>query len=240
MARKRLLIVDDHYELVDMLATHIREMGLELDKAHDGESGLEMALREDYDLVVLDRSLPEMDGLEVCRRIREKKKSLPILMLTSHAEEIDKVVGLEVGADDYVTKPFTIPELRARIKAILRRTDAIVEDMASSAATEECISIGELEIDLEKRRILLRQEEVTLTALEFNLVYFLASKAGKPFSRETLLREVWNVDFSLQDHSINSMVKRIRKKIEDVPNRPRYLLTVRGVGYRFAEDKEFH
>lgn len=234
MSDNAILLVEDDTELAEILGMHLRELGFELEHAADGEIGLKAALEKDFKLVILDVMLPRLNGTEVCRRIREKKKSLLILMLTSRSQEVDKVVGLELGADDYVTKPFKLSELMARVKGLLRRAQAIAEDArAEQTATERVF--GDLQLNLDTRKVFLRGSEIELTAKEFDFLIFLSAKPGRAYTRGQILNEVWDCDFSGYEYSVNSLIKRLRKKIEDDAARPRYIKTVRGVGYRFAE-----
>lgn len=237
VSSKKLLLVEDDSELASLLSMHLEELGYELDHVNDGERGLQTALEKDYSLVILDVMLPKMDGLEICRRLREKKKSVLILMLTSRSQEVDKVVGLELGADDYVTKPFKLSELIARIKALLRRKQAITEEARAEPESPERV-FGDLQLNLETRKVFLRGKEIALTAREFDFLAFLSAKPGRAYSRGQILNHVWDCDFSGYEYSVNSLIKRLRKKIEDDPARPLYVRTVRGVGYRFAELSE--
>ncbi len=230
---KRILIIEDNADLARLLALNLRDLSHEVDIAGDGPGGLAKAERTTYDLIVLDIMLPGIDGLEVCRRIREKTPYVPILMLTSRSSETDRVVGLEMGADDYVTKPFSIVELLARIKAIFRRVERLRQDRGPSAADR--ISSGDLVIDPERRAVTLRGSAVTLTAKEFDLLLYFAASPGRVFTRSQLLDAVWGYGHDGYEHTVNSHINRLRAKIEENPARPRYILTVWGVGYKFAE-----
>ena len=232
-----ILIIEDDEEIADLVEIHLKDLGYRLDRAADGLSGLEKGLSYPYSLIILDLMLPGMDGLEVCRRIREKDKNLPILMLTSKSEELDKVLGLELGADDYVTKPFGIRELVARIKALIRRTHGEAADGAAPTGARTLI-FGALAIDLDKRKVSLVGERVELTAKEFDLLALFASKPGRAYSRDQLLEQVWGYQFSGYRHTVNSHINRLRAKIERDPAQPRFIKTVWGVGYRFAETEE--
>lgn len=231
---KKILIIEDDPDIVDLLKIHLQDIDFILDNARDGDQGLRKALDNDYELVILDLMLPGLDGLEVCKGIREKKKTLPILMLTAKAEEFDKVLGLELGADDYITKPFSIRELMARIKAILRRISALKESSRKSQEDKELL-FGQLSINLAKRKVMLNNNSIDLTAKEFDLLVTFASNPGRAFTRENLLNTVWGYQFSGYDHTVNSHINRLRAKIEKDPSRPRYIKTVWGVGYKFAE-----
>jgi len=231
---KKMLIIEDDPDIIDLLKIHLKDIEFSLDSARNGEQGLEKALKNDYELVILDLMLPGLDGLEVCRGIREKKKTLPILMLTAKAEEFDKVLGLELGADDYITKPFSIRELMARIKAVLRRISALRENGKNRQEDKELV-FDQLSINLAKRKVILNNNSIDLTAKEFDLLVTFASNPGRAFTRENLLNTVWGYQFSGYDHTVNSHINRLRAKIEKDPSNPRYIKTVWGVGYKFAE-----
>ncbi len=234
---RKVLIIEDDTDIADLLELHLKDLDLNLDRAEDGEFGLQKALDGDYELVILDLMLPKLNGLDVCKKIREQKKSLPILMLTAKSEEFDKVLGLELGADDYITKPFSIRELIARIKAIIRRVNAVIEDQVSSDVQE--LIFGWLNVNMEKRRVLLDGESIELTAKEFDLLALFASNPGKAYTRENLLNIVWGYQFSGYEHTVNSHINRLRSKIEKDPAQPKFIRTVWGVGYKFAEYEDF-
>jgi len=234
---KTVLIIEDDRNIADLLEIHITDLGYNLDRAEDGESGLEKALTNKYSLVILDIMLPRLDGLEVCKEIRAIDKSTPILMLTSKSEEFDKVLGLELGADDYLTKPFGIRELIARIKAIFRRIDAAKNDRAKDGQKGKRI-YGDLLIDLEKHKVTIAGKVLELTAKEYDLLALFASKPGRAFSRQELLNLVWGYQFAGYEHTVNSHINRLRAKIEDNPAQPFFIRTVWGVGYRFVEAEE--
>lgn len=229
----KILLVEDDRDIAELLDLHIQDLGYGLDHAADGELGLQMALSGDYRLVILDLMLPKLDGMEVCKRIRAKKESLPILMLTSKSEEFDKVLGLELGADDYVTKPFGIRELMARIKALIRRTEPVAEPEEQSV-----LNWGPLFIDLDKRRVERGGERIELTSKEFDLLVLFAKHPGRVYSRDHLLDLVWGYQFEGYNHTVNSHINRLRAKIETDPAHPELIKTVWGVGYRFAEEEE--
>ena len=203
----------------------------------DGRTGLQKALENRYALVILDLMLPKMDGLAVCARIREKNPAMPILMLTAKSEEIDRVLGLELGADEYVTKPFSVRELVARIKALLRRVQAD-KDAAVGNAEKGRIEIGALVLDFEMRKVTREGATIDLTVKEFDLLALFARTPGRTYSRTDLLNLVWGYQFEGYEHTVNSHINRLRAKIEADPGHPRYLRTVWGVGYRFAEAAE--
>jgi len=237
MMDRKVLIIEDDADIADLLELHLKDLDLNLDRADDGEFGLQKALENDYELVILDLMLPKLNGLDVCKRIREQKKSLPILMLTAKSEEFDKVLGLELGADDYLTKPFSIRELIARIKAIIRRVNAVIEEQVSSDVKE--LSFGSLIINMEKRKVLLDGKNIELTAKEFDLLALFASNPGKAYTRENLLNIVWGYQFTGYEHTVNSHINRLRAKIESNPADPKFIKTVWGIGYKFAEHEDF-
>ncbi len=234
---KKILIIEDDPDIADLLDLNLRDADFKTDIASDGLDGLAKALENEYLMVILDIMLPKLDGLEVCKRIREKKKTLPILMLTSKAEEFDKVLGLELGADDYLTKPFSLRELMARIKAILRRVDAVKEEVTHEDELKE-IHFNNLDINLEKRKVILDGNVIELTAKEFDLLVLFASHPGRAYSRQELLDIVWGYQFDGYDHTVNSHINRLRSKIEKNPANPTFIKTVWGVGYRFIELEE--
>ena len=225
---KKILIVDDEKNIVDIIAFNLNKEGYEVICAYDGEEGLKLALNESPALILLDIMMPKLDGFEVCRMVREKSH-IPIIMLTARAEEVDKVFGLELGADDYVTKPFSFRELMARVKANIRRNEAggpYVDDA-------EMMRFGELAINLKKVEISKRNEIIDLTFREFELVKFLATHKGQVFTREELLEKVWDYEYFGDLRTVDVTVRRLRSKLEDVPESPRYIMTRRSVGYYF-------
>jgi len=226
----RILLVDDEQPVQKLLTYPLEKEGYEVVQAFDGQQAIETFDQQQFDLVVLDIMLPRMDGLEVCRRLRAKSR-VPIIMLTAKAEEIDKVIGLEIGADDYITKPFSIREFRSRVRAALRRAEMV----PASDADEEPLERGDLRIDFAKRRTEQRGEPVELTYVEFEILAVLARAPGRVFSRELLLERVWG-DSSYRDpRTIDVHIRHLREKIEPDPKTPEFLLTVRGVGYRFRD-----
>jgi two-component system alkaline phosphatase synthesis response regulator PhoP len=234
---KNVLIIEDDQDIIDLIEIHLKDLGIELDNALDGESGLEKVLAVNYNLIILDLMLPKLDGIEVCKRIRELNKSVPILMLTSKSEEMDKILGLELGANDYVTKPFSIRELMARIKSNLRSIEAVKKEMVKTDDQNE-LDYDVLHINLEKRKVMLDGTKVELTAKEFDLLSIFALHPGRSYTREELLNAVWGYQFIGYDHTVNSHINRLRSKIEDNPAEPKYIKTVWGIGYRFAEQEE--
>ena len=228
----RLLIVEDNTDIADLIQLHAKDIDCDSDIAATGKQALEMFDREKHHLVILDLMLPEISGLEVCRQLRKSSSYVPILMLTSKSSELDRVLGLEVGADDYITKPFSLPELMARIKAQFRRAEALqTEDKVNT----KNISIGGLTIDTAKRQVAIDGKTIELTAKEFDLLLHFSASPGLVFSRMQLLEQVWGYQYEGYEHTVNSHINRLRAKIENDPTRPVYILTVWGVGYRFCE-----
>ncbi len=230
--KHKLLIVEDNADIASLIQLHAKDIDCAADIAPDGKQALEMFKQNDYQLVILDLMLPEVDGLEVCRQLRASTCYVPILMLTSKSCELDRVLGLEVGADDYITKPFSIPELMARIKAQFRRSDAL---QSKDQSQSSYIQFGELSIDTARRLVLVEGREVTLTAREFELLLHFAGNPGLVFTRLQLLEQVWGYNYEGYEHTVNSHINRLRAKIEKDPTMPLYILTVWGVGYRFFE-----
>lgn len=228
----KLLIVEDNTDIAKLIQLHARDIDCEADIAPDGKRALEMFAQQNYELVILDLMLPEVDGLEVCRTLRAQADYVPILMVTSKSAELDRVIGLEAGADDYIGKPFSIVELMARIKAQFRRIEAMQTTDASAAAV---IKVADLVIDTAQRKVSIASKEVLLTAREFDLLLHFASHPGRVYSRMQLLEQVWGYHYEGYEHTVNSHINRLRAKIENNPARPEYILTVWGVGYRFRE-----
>lgn len=235
MPNKKVLIIEDDPNLIDLLEIHLKDLQCDLDKAMDGKTGFEKASTGQFDLIVLDVMLPEMDGLEICRRLRGKEIRTPILMLTARSEEIDKVLGLELGADDYLTKPFSVREFIARVKAILRRME-IWQQKPTESTTDSALHFGDLTIDIDKRKVTIRDKRVELSPKEFDLLSLLASNPGKSYDRSRLLDLVWGYEFEGYEHTVNSHINRLRGKIEPDIAHPTYILTTWGVGYRFNEE----
>jgi len=230
---KTILVIEDNQDLAHLLEMHLHDLAYDVVLAMDGPTGLSMAAKTPFDLVILDLMLPGLDGLEICRRLRRESRYIPILMLTSKSSEIDRVVGLEMGADDYVTKPFSIRELLARVKAIFRRIEGMQSER--SEGKPATIRIGELIIDPDKRKVILGSEAVDLTAKEFDLLFHFAQNPGRVHKRSRLLDEVWGYGHEGYEHTVNSHINRLRAKIEKNPAQPRYILTVWGVGYKFTD-----
>jgi DNA-binding response OmpR family regulator len=229
----RVLVIEDENDISQLIRLHLEDIGCEVKQAFDGIVGLAEAEAQPYDLIVLDLKLPGMDGLEVCRRLRSQARYTPILMLTSKSSELDRVLGLEMGADDYLTKPFSVMELTARAKAIFRRVGML--GTRAQAQDGKLIAALELAIDIERHSVTVRGQPVDLTAKEFDLLAWFARHPGRVYSREQLLDQVWGYQHSGYDHTVNSHINRLRAKIERDPQNPQYILTVWGVGYKFSE-----
>lgn len=231
---KKILLVEDDHDIVNLLSIHLNDLGHNLTREFDGWEGLKKALHNTYDLIILDLMLPGMDGMEICRQVRAEKITTPILMLTARSEEIDKVLGLESGADDYLTKPFSIREFIARVKAIFRREQMTQTQTIPSLSQQ--LKFGELMVDGESRKVTISDNRVELTPKEFDLLFLLASHPGRSYSRDKLLSQVWGYDFNGYEHTVNSHINRLRSKIESDLSQPQYILTTWGVGYRFNDE----
>jgi DNA-binding response OmpR family regulator len=230
---KKILIIEDNQDLARLVESHLRDLSFEVELTSDGQAGLAKAQADHYDLIILDLMLPGLDGIEICRRLRRQSMYVPILMLTAKSSEMDRVVGLEIGADDYVTKPFSIPELLARVKAILRRVDELSESGQESVPA--IIQAGNLIVDAAGRKATLKDQILDLTAKEFDLLLHFAGNPGKVYTRSQLLDFVWGYGHDGYEHTVNSHINRLRAKIEKDSAHPEYILTVWGVGYKFAE-----
>jgi DNA-binding response OmpR family regulator len=231
---KKVLVIEDDKDIVSLLEIHLKDLQCEVSSVYSGEDGLLLMSSNRFDLLILDLLLPGMDGLDVCRQLRMDKISMPILMLTARAEEIDKVLGLETGADDYLTKPFSIREFIARVKVIFRRSQLPI-DISQNNHTK-ILHFGDLEIDRDKRKVSLKGARVELSPKEYELLILLASNPGKSYNRERLLSMVWGYNFDGYEHTVNSHINRLRGKIEADISSPKYILTTWGVGYRFNEE----
>ena len=228
----KILIVDDEKDIVDLVAYNLEKEGYEILKALDGERALQLVRTKTPDLVVLDLMLPGIQGLEVCKRIRKvpETAAIPIIMLTAKGEEIDKVLGLEVGADDYITKPFSVKELLARVKAVLRRSEA-----RRAADQEEVFESGGLRIDFKSYEVTVDGRKISLSPTEFRLLKFLSRNPGRVYSREQILDRVWGDDAFVEPRTVDVHVRRLRAQIEKDLNSPNYIVTVRGAGYKFVD-----
>jgi DNA-binding response OmpR family regulator len=230
-ASVRILLVDDEHSVQTLLTYPLLKDGYEVISAHDGREALDRFAQQRFDLVVLDIMLPKLDGIEVCRRLRSRSQ-VPIIMLTAKDDEIDKVLGLEMGADDYITKPFSVREFRSRVRAALRRS----EMLRARSGAEEPIVAGQMEIDFERRAVTVRGQEVRLTYVEFEILAALASAPGRVLTREVLLEQVWGDSAFRDPRTIDVHIRHLREKLERDSRQPEYLLTVRGVGYRFRDE----
>jgi len=225
---KKILVVDDEKLIVKGIRFSLEQEGMEVDCAYDGEEALEYARRCEYDLVLLDVMLPKLDGFQVCQQIREFS-DMPIVMLTAKSEDMDKILGLEYGADDYITKPFNILEVKARIKAIMRRAGSNQEEKDKA----KTIEAGDLKMDCESRRVFISGKEINLTAKEFDVLELLVFNPNKVYSRENLLNIVWGYEYPGDVRTVDVHIRRLREKIEANPSEPKYVHTKWGVGYYF-------
>jgi phosphate regulon transcriptional regulator PhoB len=226
--QKNILVVEDEADLVELISYNLKKEGFSVESALDGETALSKIKKGRYDLVVLDLMLPGIQGMELCRILRNdpKTENLPIIMLTAKGEEVDKILGLEMGADDYITKPFSPRELVARVKAVLRRS-------LEKPSVEKVLKVGELVIDKERYTVTIKAKPVKLSAKEFKLLLFLAERKGKVFNREQLLDAVWSDEAFVEPRTVDVHIRRLRAQIEEDPARPRYIKTLRGIGYFF-------
>jgi DNA-binding response OmpR family regulator len=224
---KKILIIEDEQDLIKGLKLNLSGEGFDVDWAINGKEGLRKAIEEVPDLIILDIMLPEMDGLEVCRKIRQKNIGIPIIMLTAKGEEIDKVVGLEIGADDYMTKPFSIRELLARIKAQLRHNER------NEKAVPKAYSFGDIEIDFAQFKVRCKGKELNFTSIEMEVIKYFISHRGEVISRNDLLDKIWGYERFPTTRTIDNHILKLRKKIEKDPSHPKYILSVYGGGYRF-------
>lgn len=234
MTKRRILLVEDEQDIADLVALHLADLCDEVVIANDGHEGLRQACSRDWALIILDLRLPGPDGLEICRAVRRERAYQPILMLTSKSSELDRVLGLETGADDYLTKPFSVLELAARVRAILRRVDNL-QKPAEETADKDSIKAGPISIDPRRRNVTLDGEEVDLTAREFDLLEYFARNPGRVFRRAELLDHVWGYGHEGYEHTVNSHINRLRSKIEGDPSHPEVIVTVWGVGYKFSD-----
>ena len=230
---KKILVVEDEGNIVDILTFNLIREGYETLEALDGAAGLKLALDEDPDLILLDLMLPKMDGFQVCRTLREQGRATPIIMLTAREEETDKVLGLELGADDYITKPFSMRELLARVKSNIRRSEMLSQAAPKSAANR--LDFGRLQLDTDTMLVYKDGSPLDLTQREYELVKALASSRGQALSRESLMKQVWNFEGFVGDvRAVDVAIRRLREKIEDDPAEPRFIITRRGLGYAFG------
>ncbi|WP_297289920.1 response regulator [uncultured Flavonifractor sp.] len=230
---KRILIVEDEKNIVDILSFNLSKEGYETLEAYDGEAGLQLALEQNPDLILLDLMLPKMDGFDVCRNLRKENRSTPVIMLTAREEETDKVLGLELGADDYITKPFSMRELLARVKANIRRNEMVAGSPAPAPSGSR-MELGRISIDPDQMVVYKDGRALELTQREYELIKFLAAQPGKVFSREALMEHVWNYEGYVGDvRAVDVAVRRLREKVEDDPASPQFVVTRRGLGYYF-------
>lgn len=232
VAKRRILIVEDEQDIADLVSLHLSALCDETVIARDGHEGLRLATSEQWAVIILDLRLPGPDGLEICRAVRRDTPYQPILMLTSKSSELDRVLGLETGADDYLTKPFSVLELVARVRALFRRIQNVQE--APQDRSDEIVEAGPLSIDAKSREVVLDGNSIDLTAREFDLLNHFAKNPGRVFRRADLLDKVWGYGHEGYEHTVNSHINRLRAKIEDDPSRPEMIVTVWGVGYKFA------
>ena len=230
-----ILLVEDDPRIRQVLELALRDHGYEVRTAATGEQALDEVARRRPDVLLLDLMLPGIDGLEVCRRLRAQGKTVPIIMLTAKSEEIDKVLGLELGADDYITKPFSMREFRSRVKAALRRVELVRERDGDGDGTAEPLDLGELEIDLGKRQVTVREAPVRLTYVEFEILATLARSPGRVYSRTALLERLWGDAAYRDPRTVDVHIRHLREKLERAPRDPEYIFTVRGVGYHFRD-----
>ncbi|MFW5450012.1 MAG: response regulator transcription factor [Methylophagaceae bacterium] len=230
--QKNILVIEDNVDIANLVMVNLRSKHMQVEHASDGDVGLKMALSGEYQLVILDLMLPSMDGLDICRAMRSEKNYTPILMLTAKASELDRVLGLEVGADDYLTKPFSIPELIARVNSILRRSEQYQQ--TSTLVEPKVLQFGDFTINPDTRQVLVGENNIELTAKEFDLLWYFACSPERVYTRTELLDSVWGYGHDGYEHTVNSHINRLRSKIEQDPAKPKYVLTVWGVGYKFS------
>lgn len=240
---KKVLIVDDEPSIVTLLTFNLEKEGYVVTAATDGNKGLELALTKEFDFIILDIMLPGIDGIEITKKLRQEKKETPILLLTAKDDTIDRILGLEIGADDYLTKPFSPREVLARMKAIFRRMrpaetqkSAEIEN-ADDELTGETLQIGAIKADLDNYEVTVNDQKIFLTPKEFELLVYFMKRKDRVIDRDTLLDRIWNFDFAGQSRIVDVHISHLREKIEVDPKKPRYLLTVRGFGYKFQEPK---
>lgn len=240
MSNRRILVVEDEEDIAGLLSLHLGDVCDEVVIASDGHEGMRRATLESWSLVILDLRLPGPDGLEICRAIRRDRPYQPILMLTSKSAELDRVLGLETGADDYLTKPFSVLELVARVRAIFRRIASLRHIAGASQPESDRIAAGDILIDPQTREVTLHGAPVELTAREFDLLNYFARHPGRVFRRADLLDQVWGYGHEGYEHTVNSHINRLRSKIEQNPSKPEMIVTVWGVGYKFAPGAQSH
>lgn len=235
--QKKVLIVEDDADIAQLVKMHLTDLDCEISIASDGNQGLVKLENESFNLVILDLMLPGVDGLEICRRLRQRDDYTPVLMLTAKGTELDRVLGLEIGADDYLTKPFSVRELLARVKAIFRRVESLQQERTEpeQPSQSSALHFGELLIETNKRKVSVNNKTVELTAKEFDLLWHFSQHPGRVFTRNQLLDSVWGYGHDGYEHTVNSHINRLRAKIENDPSKPQYILTVWGIGYKFND-----
>jgi DNA-binding response OmpR family regulator len=234
MNKRRILLVEDEQDIAELVALHLGDLCDEFVVARDGYEGMRLATSGNWSLTILDLRLPGPDGLEICRAIRRERAYQPVLMLTSKSAELDRVLGLETGADDYLTKPFSVLELVARVRAIFRRIENMQQAPQESADSKRTVNAGNLTIDPSRREVTLGSKQIDLTAREFDLLDYFARNPGRVFRRADLLDRVWGYGHEGYEHTVNSHINRLRAKIESDPSKPELIVTVWGVGYKFT------
>lgn len=232
MENKRILIVEDQEEIAEILKLHLSDLGAEVIHAGDGNEGLKASMEEKWDMIILDIQLPGPSGLEICRKLRKEQSYVPVLLLTSRSTELDRVLGLDLGADDYITKPFSVMELIARIKAVFRREAALKE---KNIITKEVINLGKMTVNDDTHQVVLDGSSIDLTSREYDLLKHFAKNPGRVFKRSELLDSVWGYGHDGYEHTVNSHINRLRAKIEKDPNHPEVIVTVWGVGYKLEK-----
>ena len=231
---KKVLIIEDELSILKLLTYNLEQEGYEVESSMNGQEGLDKALSTKYDMILLDLMLPGKDGMEICRELRQERQEVPIIMLTAKDSEIEKILGLEIGADDYITKPFSPREVIARMKAIFRRYKQSSEEEVEK---EELLMVGDIQIYPEKYEVIVRGENIDLTPKEFELLLYLVRRTGRILSREQLLNAIWNYDFSGETRIVDVHISHLREKIEENTKKPEYIITARGFGYKFEEPK---
>ena len=237
MSKRRILLVEDEQDIADLVTLHLSDLCDDVVVADDGHRGMHLATSEDWSLIILDLRLPGPDGLEICRAVRRNRSYQPILMLTSMSSELDRVLGLETGADDYLTKPFSVLELVARVRAVFRRIENMQQPRVADSESSATVNAGKVKIDASRREVTLDGRMVDLTAREFDLLDYFARHPGRVFRRSDLLDKVWGYGHEGYEHTVNSHINRLRAKIEENPAKPEMIVTVWGVGYKFSGEK---
>ncbi|PKH51672.1 DNA-binding response regulator [Tenacibaculum sp. Bg11-29] len=233
---KKILIIEDDIDISKLIEFNLVDNHYNVTTCLDGKRGLELALKEDFSLIILDLTLPNLNGIEVCKNIRRQKQT-PIIMLTARSNEIDKILGLELGADDYMTKPFSVRELLSRVSAVIRRNTIRKNQQTKDVYNR--ILFEELFIDIEQRKVIINSEKINLSPKEFELLVLMASTPGKVYSRDSLLEIIWGYEFEGYRHTVNSHINRLRNKIEKNTDEPKFILTTWGVGYKFNEELKY-